>query len=198
LSSDTRFRVFLRIDAVIGFDIAMNAQSVRILIADDNEVARGSLSELLSNHDGWEVCAAVENGEQAVLKASELKPNLVILDLAMPVKDGLRATREIGQILPSVPIVIYTMHDSSWLELEARKAGARYMVAKTDTDKLLTVVESVLAKEPQVPASMAAQVAVAAAVVTNPVRNQTTLTESPAIAKAAPDPEADTNDFKPN
>jgi CheY-like chemotaxis protein len=138
LSSDTRFRVFLRIDAVIGFDIAMNAQSVRILIADDNEVARGSLSELLSNHDGWEVCAAVENGEQAVLKASELKPNLVILDLAMPVKDGLRATREIGQILPSVPIVIYTMHDSSWLELEARKAGARYMVAKTQWQPLLT------------------------------------------------------------
>jgi len=176
----------------------MNTQSVRILIADDNEVARGCLRELLSNHDGWEVCAAVDNGEQAVLKASELKPNLVVLDLAMPVKDGLRATREIGQLLPSVPIVIYTIHDSSWLELEAKKAGARYMVAKTDPDKLMTVIESVLAREPQESASVRARAAAAATVDTNPLRNQTTPSESRAIAKAEPDPEADTNNFKPN
>jgi DNA-binding NarL/FixJ family response regulator len=118
----------------------------RILIADDNQATRSSLTELLNKHDGWEVCAAVENGQQAVVKARELKPDLIILDLAMPVMDGMRATREIGQILPSVPILIYTLHDSSWLDLEAKQAGARQVVLKPDAMRLLTAIEDVLAK----------------------------------------------------
>src|SRR5579862_8708368 len=79
-----------------------------------------------------EVCAEVENGEQALVKARELNPDLIILDLAMPVMDGLRATREILRILPSVAIIIYTLHYAPWVELEAKKAGARGVVAKSD------------------------------------------------------------------
>jgi CheY-like chemotaxis protein len=68
----------------------------RILIADDNDAIRGVLSQLLRRHDGWEVCADVKNGQEAVLKAIELKPNVIILDLAMPMMDGLQPTREIN------------------------------------------------------------------------------------------------------
>ena len=133
--------------------------TAQILVVDDNEVVRGRISETLKAHEGWEVCAQVENGEQAVAKAKELNPDLIILDLAMPVMDGLKATREITRILPSVPIVIYTMHYAEWLELEAKKAGARGLVSKSDVTKLINVVEDLLRKKspvesaPAVPAS---------------------------------------------
>ena len=129
--------------------------TAQILVVDDNEVVRGRISETLNAHDGWEVCAQVENGEQAVAKAKELNPDLIILDLAMPVMDGLRATREIVRILPSVPIVIYTMHYAEWLELEAKKAGARGLVSKSDVTKLINVAEYLLRKKsPAEPASV--------------------------------------------
>ncbi|HEY6904238.1 MAG TPA: response regulator transcription factor [Candidatus Acidoferrales bacterium] len=121
--------------------------ATQILLVDDNEVVRGRLSEALKAHGGWEVCAEVENGEQAIAKARELHPDLIILDLAMPVMDGLRATREIMRILPSVPIVIYTMHYAEWLELEAKKAGARGLVSKSDVTKLINVAEDLLRKK---------------------------------------------------
>jgi CheY-like chemotaxis protein len=118
---------------------------IRILIADDNDAARGRLTDLLNGHAGWEVRAAVENGQEAVVKSLEIRPDIVILDLAMPVMDGLRATREILQALPSVPILIYTFHSGSeWLEVEAKKAGARKVIAKPDIQSLLSSVESLV------------------------------------------------------
>jgi DNA-binding NarL/FixJ family response regulator len=67
--------------------------------------------------------------------------------LAMPVMDGLRATREILRILPSVPVVIYTLHFAEWLVLEAKKAGARGLVPKSDVAKLMDVLEDLLHKK---------------------------------------------------
>ena len=137
--------------------------ATQILVVDDNEVVRGRLSEALNSHDGWEVCAVVENGEQAVAKARELNPDLIILDLAMPVMDGLRATRAILRILPSVPIVIYTLHYAEWLVLEAKKAGARGLVPKSNVAKLMDVLEDLLRQKspaesaPAVPASTEAR-----------------------------------------
>lgn len=122
----------------------------RILVVDDNEIVRAHISETLKAHDGWEVCAEVENGVQAVAKARELNPDLIILDLAMPVMDGLMATREITKILPSVPIIIYTLHYAEWVELEAKKAGARAAVRKSDVTRLLDLAEDLLGKNPPV------------------------------------------------
>lgn len=121
--------------------------AAQILIADDNEVIRGVLSELLRNHKGWEVCAEVGNGRQAVLKAAELKPEVIILDLAMPGLDGLTATREILKILPSVPIVLYTLHSSPVVELEAKKAGVRRVIAKPQSGLLLRAIEELLSEQ---------------------------------------------------
>jgi CheY-like chemotaxis protein len=119
----------------------------RILIADDNEVVRGRLGELLESQDGWEVCAAVANGRDAIQKAVELKPSLIILDMAMPQMDGLSTAREISKILPSIPIVLFTLHKFPTIELEAMKAGVRHVVAKPDAGILLRVVAEELLKD---------------------------------------------------
>ena len=118
----------------------------RLLIADDHSTVRTLLRILLESHEGWQVCAEVENGLEAVAKAVELKPDLVILDLAMPQMDGLRAAREISAALPNVPILMHTMHNSSELELEAKKAGIRKVVNKTGSgDELFAAIEELLA-----------------------------------------------------
>lgn len=126
--------------------------AIRILIADDNDVVRARLGELLASHDGWEVCASVGSGREAVNKAVELRPNLVILDLAMPEIDGLSAAKEIGKKLPSVPIVIFTLHKFATIDLEAKKAGVRYVVAKPDSEMLLRVVDELAKAQPTEPA----------------------------------------------
>lgn len=77
--------------------------SRRILIADDSLLTRTTLKELLQAH-GWDVCGEAADGVEAVRMALELKPDTVILDLAMPSMDGLTAAREISGALPTVPI----------------------------------------------------------------------------------------------
>jgi DNA-binding NarL/FixJ family response regulator len=122
----------------------------QILIADDHGATRRILGELLKSHDGWEVCAAVENGQQALLKATEFRPDIIILDLAMPVVDGLQAAREIAKVLPSVPVLVYTLHDASWIEVEAKKAGVRRIISKTQSaESLVSAVEQLLKNEMQ-------------------------------------------------
>jgi DNA-binding NarL/FixJ family response regulator len=120
---------------------------IRILIADDNEIVRSRLVEMLGSHEEWTICAAVHDGHEAVAKATELKPDVIILDLAMPVMDGLSATREILRTLPTVPILIYTLHNIPAIELEAKKAGARKMVLKPHVELLIRAIEEVLANE---------------------------------------------------
>lgn len=120
--------------------------AARILIADDNEVARVRLSQLLTYRGGWEVCAAVDSGKQALLQAKELKPDLIIMDLAMPDMDGLNPIREIAQDLPAVPILIFTLYVATGLSLEAKKAGAIEVVSKGNAETLLTAVEEILGK----------------------------------------------------
>jgi two-component system chemotaxis response regulator CheB len=117
----------------------------RILIADNSEIARARLTELIQSHDHWEVCAQAENGQKALLSAMKLKPDIIILDLAMPVMDGLSTAREIGKMLPSTPIVL--LHDFPTLpsmELEAKKIGVQKIVSKPGTDALFGVIEKLL------------------------------------------------------
>jgi len=112
----------------------------RILIADDSSVTRKTLLELLHTH-GWQVCGQAENGLEAVRMAAELKPDVVILDLAMPSMDGLTAAREISQAHPTIPIVMHTFHDLPQLELEAKKNGVRRIVPKSKIAHLVSVLD---------------------------------------------------------
>jgi two-component system, chemotaxis family, chemotaxis protein CheY len=109
----------------------------KILIADDSEAMRKIVTSLLSAVEGWVVCGEAENGQQAVLLAQELKPDMIVLDLAMPLLDGLHACTEILKIEPLVPVVIYTLHKTPEIELEAKKAGAKAVVSKSDDPEVL-------------------------------------------------------------
>jgi len=123
--------------------------AARILIADDSPVVRSSLKQLLESHSGfWHVCALAADGHQAVQKAVESQPDLVILDLRMPVMDGLTASVVIGKCLPKVPILINTLHKSLDVDRKAKEAGVRGVISKSDSRALLKAVEELLGKNP--------------------------------------------------
>ncbi len=118
--------------------------TARILIADDHPLIRSGMKALLESRPGWKVCAEADNGQQAVSKAAELKPDAVILDLAMPGMDGLRAAREILKLLPKVPILIHTVYKCPELERQAQKAGVCQVVSKSENAKRLQTAVAVL------------------------------------------------------
>ena len=120
---------------------------VRILIADDNPLVRTALHHLLESVDRWEIIDA-ENGQEAIAQALEFRPNLIILDLVMPVMDGLTAAREISKLLPEIPLVMHTLHLYPQVELEAQKVGARKVVPKADSKGLVAAMQQLLATNP--------------------------------------------------
>ena len=87
-----------------------------ILIVDDNPVIRKSLRRTLERNKGWEVCGEAANGREAVAKAQQLKPDLVVLDLSMPVMNGLEAARELKRLLPSMPLLLFTNYGTDYVQ----------------------------------------------------------------------------------
>ncbi len=85
---------------------------LRILIADDHEVARQGIRSLLESHPGWEVCGEAKHGRETVELASRMNPDLILLDIGMPNLNGLEAARQILAASPEIAILILTMHDS--------------------------------------------------------------------------------------
>lgn len=117
--------------------------NLRILIADDHEVARRGIRALLESHPGWEVVAEAGNGRDAVSSAARLKPDVVLLDIGMPGLNGLDATRQILAVAPATRVLILTMHDSEQVVREVLAAGARGFLLKSDAGRdLLTAVEA--------------------------------------------------------
>ena len=103
---------------------------------------------ILSAREDVEICGEAENGKEAIEKAHEMKPDLVILDITMPVLSGFEAAREIRKTLPHVPILILSMHESNQLIEEAKKIGVQGYVTKTQVGgTLLQAVDSLLRKE---------------------------------------------------
>ena len=122
--------------------------SVRILIADDDAAIRGLLRRLLESHAEWNVCGDASNGDEAVGKATELNPDVVVLDLAMPQRNGLQAAREIAQRLPDTPMLLLTVQQvSSELTKEAMHAGFRGAVSKNTGSEVVRAVEALLNKQ---------------------------------------------------
>ncbi len=116
---------------------------LRILIADDHEVARRGIRSLLENHPGWEVCAEAKDGRDAVELATSTKPDLVLLDIGMPNLNGLEAARQILATSPNVAVLILTMHDSDNVIREVLRAGARGFLLKSDAGRdLVAAVEA--------------------------------------------------------
>src|SRR5260370_39985493 len=98
---------------------------LRILIADDHEVARQGIRALLESHPGWEVCAEAKDGREAVELATNSKPDIVLLDIGMPNLNGLDAARQLLAMFPQSRSLILTMHDAEQVVREVLAAGAR-------------------------------------------------------------------------
>ncbi len=119
----------------------------RILVADDNPAVRTALRHLLEGA-GHRELIEVANGQEAITMAQELKPNLVILDLVMPVMDGLTAARELSKLVPDIPLLMHTLHWSPQVEIEAQKVGVRKVVSKADSKGLIAAIQQFLPSEP--------------------------------------------------
>jgi DNA-binding NarL/FixJ family response regulator len=116
---------------------------LRILVADDHEIVRRGLVSLIKSHPDWEICAEADNGRQAVEKTSESKPDIAILDIGMPVLNGLEATRQILREHPGVRILILTITDTDQAVQAVLDAGARGFLLKSDAARdLVTAVEA--------------------------------------------------------
>jgi DNA-binding NarL/FixJ family response regulator len=118
---------------------------VRVLVADDQPGIRKRVCLTLASRIRLESCDEASNGQEAVEKAQESHPDVVILDITMPVMNGLDAARKIMQFSPKTPILILTMHKSRQLMEEAQKIGVRGYVVKADAGQdLVSAVKAVL------------------------------------------------------
>ena len=121
----------------------------RILLADDHDIIRRGVKELLETHLGWQVVGEASNGRQAVELAGKLHPDIAILDLTMPELNGLEAPRQIKKALPKTAVLIFTMHENENLIRDVLTAGALGYVLKSDAARHLTnAVEALIQHKP--------------------------------------------------
>ena len=117
---------------------------MRILLADDHEAVRRGMRALLETQEGWKICGEAENGQEAFEKTKTLKPDIVILDISMPILSGFGAAKLIKERFPELPILAYSMYRSEAFLEEARRIGLGGYVAKSeDGPTLLMAVDAV-------------------------------------------------------
>ena len=107
-------------------------KKLRILVADDHEIVRRGLVALIKGNPDWEVCAECDDGRQATEKARELRPDIVVLDIGMPVLNGLEATRQILRDNTNIKVLILTITDADQIVQAVLDAGARGFILKSD------------------------------------------------------------------
>jgi DNA-binding NarL/FixJ family response regulator len=129
---------------------------IRVLIADDDLAIRRLLRRLIESHDGWSVCGDAQDGHEAVRKVSQLRPDVLVLDLAMPEMNGLQAAREISQRSPALPMLLLTVQQASReLNAEAAHAGFKGVVSKSTGSEVVKAIEVLLQRQkffPHLPA----------------------------------------------
>ena len=118
----------------------------RVLIADDSIMLRSGLRKLIEEHSGW-VCAEALNGRDAIQRIQQRAPDILILDLCMPVMDGLEAARAINKLLPDLPILLCTSHLPPSLVSMAQGCGIQGTVSKYDCRQIISGVEALLRRE---------------------------------------------------
>ena len=121
------------------------SSSLQILIVDDSDVTRRILSTIVRSRH-WTVCGEAEDGWSAVKKFQELKPDLVLLDLAMPDINGIEVARMMSGLDPTVPIILFTVLDLEGLQDAARRAGIFAVVSKAQCWNLLQSIETAVAQ----------------------------------------------------
>jgi two-component system nitrate/nitrite response regulator NarL len=124
----------------------------RVLLVDDNSAVRSLVRQLFELEPDFEISGEAENGRDAVEKAENLNPNLIVLDLVMPVMTGLDAAPLLRKLLPDTPIILFTVQEGSEVERLARSAGIHAVVSKNQAaSKLILQARSLLASIGQEP-----------------------------------------------
>jgi DNA-binding NarL/FixJ family response regulator len=111
-----------------------------IVIVDDNAMIRKLIRSFIELHTDWEVCGEAGDGETAITLAKRLNPDLIVLDLSMPRKNGLEAARSIATVCPNSEMVLFTAHASDFIEVEAKRVGIRAVLSKEATDSMERLV----------------------------------------------------------
>ena len=119
----------------------------RILIADDHKSAIREIRTLLGANPEWEVCGEAADGQEALARANEMHPDVIVLDFAMPVMNGLMAAQEITKVQPTVPIVLNTLYNSPQVEREAKRHGIRKVVEKAHSGALVSAIHELVDKK---------------------------------------------------
>ena len=114
---------------------------MRILIVDDSETTRRILRAIVHSRN-WKVCGEAETGREGVAKFQELKPDLVLIDLAMPDINGIEAAKNMSSLNPSVPLILFTILDLQGLEKAAKEAGIFAIVSKAQAWDLISTIEN--------------------------------------------------------
>ena len=128
----------------------MTSTEVRILIADDNPFVRTGLKLLLGQRSDWSVCGEASNGREAVKKAVELKPDVILLDIWMPTMDGLTAAEQIRRKVPESKILILTLCESLDMGRYAAQTGVRAYISKANVTSDLEAAIDAAAKHQSV------------------------------------------------
>lgn len=125
----------------------MLRMSARILIADDHDVVRHGIRSILTKAGrGWEICGEATNGQEALDFASSLKPDLIVLDITMPLLNGIEVAERIAKSDPPCRILIFTMHESERFFADIRRSGAHGYVQKSQAGRdLISAVDELLA-----------------------------------------------------
>jgi len=108
-----------------------------ILVVDDSAYVRQALCELFQREADFEICGEAENGKEAIAKALELHPDLIVLDLSMPIMNGLDAARELKQLMPTVRLIMYSSFGDAFAEQQARVIGISEVVSKSQPAAIL-------------------------------------------------------------
>lgn len=118
---------------------------VRILVADDHEVMRLGIRNLLEAVPHWTICAEAGNGQEAIEKASQYQPDIIIMDITMPVMNGLEASKVIAQAQPDMPIVLFSLHLSDEMISNFDRESIRGAVCKGDAARdLVDAINQIL------------------------------------------------------
>ena len=117
----------------------------KILLVDDHQLVREGIKRVLEHDPGLSVCGEAENGKEAVAKTLALNPDLVLMDLSMPIMGGIEATGLIRQMSPDTKILIVSLHDSAQVAEQAKKAGANAFWCKSrGSDDLIEAINTIL------------------------------------------------------
>jgi DNA-binding NarL/FixJ family response regulator len=109
----------------------------RIMVVDDNPAIRKIFRNILEFNRDWIVCGEGVDGRDGVEKAKALSPDLIVLDVSMPIMNGLEAARILHEIMPKVPVILCSLHTDTILEMEARGAGVTAIVSKAENMQTL-------------------------------------------------------------